>query len=40
LVADEGEDPVLVLLLSPIAAAVAGKGEDPVLVLLLQFCCC
>ena len=46
MVADEGEYPVLLLLLSPAAAAVAGEGEDPMLVLLLSppaaaevFCC-
>jgi hypothetical protein len=46
LVADEGENLVL-LLLSHVAAAVAGEGKDPVLVLLLSpaaavevFCCC
>ena len=36
MVADEGEDPVVMLLLSPTAAAVASEGENPVL--LLQSC--
>jgi hypothetical protein len=36
LVADEGEYPVLLQLLSPAATVVAGEGEDPVLVLLLS----